>query len=67
MYPVDKVPSWIKVLIFINPVNYSVDLLRSVMLNIKSNYGIFLDLLFILCFSAIFLSIAIYLFIMEGK
>lgn len=62
MYPVDKAPTWIKIIIQFNPVHYGVDLIRSTILNIPSQNNIFLNLGFLGCFTIIISGIAIFLF-----
>ncbi|MCL5733736.1 MAG: ABC transporter permease [Patescibacteria group bacterium] len=42
LFPVSKLPTWLKIIVTINPVSYAVDALRSVLLGITS-YGLLLD------------------------
>ena len=62
MYPIDKVPYWIKTFILINPVNYSVDLVRHFLLDIPSKHGVIMDLTFLLGFVICTLCFVIFLF-----
>lgn len=65
LYPADRVPSWFKPLIYINPVTYAVNLLRGIDLKIKTNY--FIDIGVIIIFAFIILSITTYIFIKDRK
>lgn len=60
MYPIDKAPEWLMPLIFINPMTYSVNLLRGIVLGIETDY--FLDIGVIALFGFIMLSISTYIF-----
>ena len=62
MYPVDKAPDWIKLVIKINPAHYGVDLIRSTVLGLPMQNNIFLNLFFLLGFIIVILSFAIYFF-----
>ena len=52
LFPVTKLPIWLKIIVTINPVSYSVDALRSVILGITS-YGLFLDFAAMIAFAII--------------
>ena len=65
MYPTDKVPAWLKPLIYINPVTYSVNLLRGIVLKTKTNY--LADIGVIIIFALIVLSITVYIFVKDRK
>jgi ABC-2 type transport system permease protein len=65
MYPLDRIPAWLRFLTRINPLTYGVDLLRGIVLHYKSNYG--LDVAVLLLFAGSVLSVAVYLFNQEGK
>ena len=65
MYPTDKVPTWLKPLIYINPVTYSVNLLRGIVLKTKTNY--LADIGVIIIFALIVLSITVYIFVKDRK
>ncbi|WP_148137650.1 ABC transporter permease [Candidatus Formimonas warabiya] len=63
LYPVNKVPLWLKPFITINPVTYGVDLLRGVVLRLEANY--LTDIGIILLFAFLVLACATYLFRQE--
>lgn len=65
MYPIDRVPAWLKPLIYINPVTYSVNLLRGIVLKTKTNY--LTDIGVIIIFALIILSITTYIFVKDRK
>jgi ABC-2 type transport system permease protein len=65
MYPIDRVPSWLKPLIYINPVTYSVNLLRGIVLKQPTKY--LLSIGVIIVFAAIILSITTYIFVKDKK
>ena len=65
MYPTDRVPSWLKPLIYVNPVTYSVNLIRGIVLKLQTNYLI--DIGVIIVFAFIILSITIYIFVKDRK
>ena len=50
LFPVAKLPTWLKVIVTLNPVSYGVDALRSVILGING-YGLGLDLLVLAVFT----------------
>ena len=52
LFPVTKLPTWLKIVVTINPVSYSVDALRSVILGITS-YGLFMDFTVMIAFALI--------------
>ena len=52
LFPVTKLPFWLKIIVTINPVSYSVDALRSVVLGITS-YGLLLDFTVLIAFAVI--------------
>jgi len=52
LFPVTNLPVWLKIIVMINPVSYAVDALRSVLLGISS-YGLFLDFIVLLGFTAV--------------
>jgi ABC-2 type transport system permease protein len=44
IYPIDDMPTWLKVIVHINPLSYAVDALRTMMLNgVTSSFGLPLD------------------------
>ena len=51
LFPVTKLPVWLKTVVAINPVSYSVDALRLVILGITS-YGLLLDMTVLIVFAA---------------
>jgi ABC-2 type transport system permease protein len=65
LYPIDRVPSWLKPLIYINPVTYAVNLLRGIDLKLQTNY--LMDIGVIIIFAFIVLSITTYLFIKDRR
>ncbi|MHB1376735.1 MAG: ABC transporter permease [Candidatus Humimicrobiaceae bacterium] len=65
MYPIDRVPSWLKPFIYINPVTYAVNLLRGIDLKIKTSY--LTDLGVIIIFAFIILSITTFIFVKDRK
>lgn len=65
MYPIDRVPAWLKPLIYINPVTYSVNLLRGIILKMPTNF--IRDIGVILLFGMIVLSISAFIFTNERK
>jgi ABC-2 type transport system permease protein len=58
MFPVSRLPAWLKVIVLINPLSYGVDLLRTIILGI-SNFSVILDCGFLLAFGmgAVFFAI----------
>ncbi|MBN1524304.1 MAG: ABC transporter permease [Spirochaetales bacterium] len=62
MYSVTKVPDWLKIIIQVNPVNYAVDLIRSIFLGIPSNYNYLLDIVVLAGMAIVLQSIVVYLF-----
>lgn len=65
MYPTDNVPSWLKPLIYVNPVTYSVNLIRGIVLKIKTSYLI--DIGVIIIFAFTILSITTYIFVKDRR
>ncbi|MCX6384295.1 MAG: ABC transporter permease [Actinobacteria bacterium] len=65
LYPIDRVPAWLKPLIYINPVTYSVNLLRGIVLKTETNY--LTDTGVIIIFALIILSITTYIFVKDRK
>lgn len=65
LYPIDRVPAWLKPLIYINPVSYSVNLLRGIVLKTETNY--LTDIGVIIIFALIILSITTYIFVKDRK
>lgn len=65
MYPIERVPEWLRPVIMVNPMTYSVDLLRGIVLNIRAN--ILLDIAVISAFGAVILAMATLIFIHERK
>jgi ABC-2 type transport system permease protein len=61
LFPLDKLPAWLKVLTSIDPLTYGVDALRAVM--IKANvYPIWYDLTIISAFALVMISLAVWEF-----
>jgi ABC-2 type transport system permease protein len=65
MYPTDRVPVWLKPLIYVNPVTYSVNLIRGIVLKTETNY--LTDISIIIVFALIILSITTYIFVKDRK
>ena len=65
LYPIDRVPAWLKPFIYVNPVTYAVNLLRGIDLKIKTSY--LTDIGVIIIFALIILSITTYLFVSDRK
>jgi ABC-2 type transport system permease protein len=61
LFPVTKLPIWLKIIVTINPVSYSVDALRSVILGITS-YGLLLDFAVLVAFAVIMVIIGTWAF-----
>lgn len=61
VYPVQTLPSWLKVIVSLNPVTYGVDLMRGAVLGVFQ-FPIFLDLLYITGFGLIMALLAVFLF-----
>ncbi len=61
LFPVTKLPFWLKIIVMINPVSYAVDALRSVILGITS-YGLFLDFTVLVAFAVIMLIVGTWAF-----
>ncbi|MDG6936862.1 MAG: ABC transporter permease [Nitrososphaerota archaeon] len=62
LFPVDKLPGWLYAFVAVNPVSYAVDALRTVILGIKSSFGLPLDFAVILGFAIAMLLIGTYSF-----
>jgi ABC-2 type transport system permease protein len=60
-YPLDKLPSWLKVLTFIDPGTYAVDGLRSIIIGV-STFSFAMDILVLLAFDAVFIAIGTWAF-----
>jgi ABC-2 type transport system permease protein len=65
MFPLDRAPQWLRLITSFNPLTYGVNLLRGTVLGLPATY--WLDIAVITGFSALILSIAVYLFHQEGK
>jgi ABC-type polysaccharide/polyol phosphate export systems, permease component len=52
LFPVTKLPTWLKIVVTVNPVSYSVDALRSVILGI-TGYGLFMDFIVMIAFAVV--------------
>jgi len=61
VYPVQTLPSWLKVIVSLNPVTYGVDLMRGAVLGVFQ-FSIVLDLLYITGFGIIMALLAVFLF-----
>ena len=61
LFPVAKLPAWLKIIVTINPVSYAVDALRSVILGITS-YGLLLDFTVLIIFTVIMVIVGTWAF-----
>ena len=61
MFPVSGLPTWLKVVVSVNPLTYGVDLLRKIVLGISTFPTIF-DLGFLLVFGTVAIFVAVLLF-----
>ncbi|MCX6752156.1 MAG: ABC transporter permease [Candidatus Nomurabacteria bacterium] len=61
LFPVTKLPIWLKIVVTINPISYSVDALRSIIIGITS-YGLFLDFVVTIVFALIMVTIGTWAF-----
>jgi ABC-2 type transport system permease protein len=61
MFPVSGLPSWLKVIVYINPLTYGVDLLRKIVLGISSFSAVF-DCGILLIFSIVVVFLAVLFF-----
>jgi ABC-2 type transport system permease protein len=61
LFPVTKLPIWLKIIVTINPVSYSVDALRSVILGITS-YGLLLDFTVMIAFALLMVIVGTWAF-----
>jgi ABC-2 type transport system permease protein len=66
MYSIAQAPGWLKVIIMLNPVNYAVDLVRSVFLGIPSQNGYLADILFLTAFALVLQGVTIFFFHREN-
>jgi len=59
IYPIELMPSWLRVIASLNPLTYEVDALRTLMLSGgASTFGLPQDLAVLLCTSALLVAIA---------
>ncbi len=65
MYPIQRLPGWLKVLVHANPVTYSVNLLRGIILRLPGDP--LLGISVILAFTLVVSSVSVLLFTLEGK
>ncbi len=61
VYPVETLPSWLKVIVSLNPVTYGVDLMRGAVLGIFQ-FPIFLDVIYVAGFGVVMGMLAVVLF-----
>lgn len=61
LFPVTKLPFWLKIIVAINPVSYAVDALRAVILGITS-YGLLLDFAVLIAFAVIMVIVGTWAF-----
>ncbi len=64
LFPVNNLPSWLKWVVYINPLTYGVDALRAVILSgvYASPFSIQLDVLYLLVFDAVMILVGSYAF-----
>ena len=64
LFPVNNLPSWLKAVVYINPLTYGVDALRAVILGntYVSPFTIQVDVLFLLIFDAVMILVGTYAF-----
>jgi ABC-2 type transport system permease protein len=65
LYPANNLPAWLSVLVNANPVTYAVNLLRGIVLHLPNNDILSIGVL--VGSTVAILSIAVYLFSIEGK
>jgi len=61
LFPVTNLPTWLRVIVTINPVSYAVDALRSVILGITS-YGLTLDFAVLIAFTVMMVMVGTWAF-----
>jgi len=61
LFPINNLPDWIKVVTYLDPVTYGVELLRSILIGFSS-INIFLSFNVVLIFSCSMLLVGVYLF-----
>ena len=61
LFPLTKLPLWLKVIVIINPGSYAVDALRTVLLGI-SNYGLVVDMAVLIVFAVVTIMIGTWAF-----
>jgi ABC-2 type transport system permease protein len=66
LYRVDQAPPWLAVVIRFNPVNYGVDLVRSVFLGTPSQYGAGIDVLCLGGFALVLFAATVFFFYREN-
>ncbi|MGD0953582.1 MAG: ABC transporter permease [Methanotrichaceae archaeon] len=64
LFPVNNLPSWLKAVVYINPLTYGVDAMRAVILgnSYASPFTIQVDVLFLLIFDAVMILVGTYAF-----
>jgi len=65
LHPLSNIPDWLKILIYLNPFSYAVDLLRVIILGLDGNPAF--DILAIALFTNVIFMVALYLFAKRGK
>jgi ABC-2 type transport system permease protein len=60
-YPVSTLPVWLKVFVYLNPLTYGVDALRTLLIGV-SQINMLLDLAILICFTFVMLAIGAFLF-----
>jgi ABC-2 type transport system permease protein len=64
LFPVNNLPSWLKAVVYINPLTYGVDAMRAVILGnaYVSPFTIQVDVLVLLIFDAVMILVGTYAF-----
>jgi ABC-2 type transport system permease protein len=61
LFPPSRLPSWLSILVHLNPLSYGVDIMRKLILGI-SYYSPWFDVAFLIAFSVVITSIAVFFF-----
>lgn len=63
LYPISTAPGWLKTLAYLNPLAYGVDGLRTAILSSYTSYfSLWIDIVVLLVFTSVFISIGMHLF-----
>jgi ABC-2 type transport system permease protein len=61
IFPIDNLPFWINIAVRLNPLTYGVDVLRRIILGIKT-FPLHIDFLYLTTFALVMLSIGVFEF-----